>query len=240
MSVVEEFTHRAEQLHEAAQKRNDEVYGVKAWYSSINLIENGARVAFIGANPGGGQQEWKDDVESGGLQAPYDGNRQYNAWLDDEHWGASRNRQLGLQGRVREAFRILYGEQSETVLRHAACFNVVPSRSPDVQKLSQETWMAGAFWCLDVTEHVSPETIICLGNGDGRSAWSIFASRWMGAGVKDVRQREVYNNFSVKVCRISQGALEGALVVGLPHLSRVNKMDAVREAAESLEICPIT
>ncbi len=100
--------------------------------------------------------------------------------------------------------------------------------------------MGGAFWCLDVTEHVSPEMIICLGNGNGRSAWSIFASRWMGAGVKDVKQREIYNNFSLKVCRISQGALKGALVVGLPHLSRVRSMDAVRDAAVTLRISPIS
>ena len=99
--------------------------------------------------------------------------------------------------------------------------------------------MAGASWCLDVTEHVSPEVIVCLGNGDGRSAWNVFASRWKGAGVSGVMQQEIYNNFSLKVCRISRGALEGTLVVGLPHLSRVYGMDAVRESAETLGICPI-
>ena len=50
MSKVQEFTLRAEKMYQQAQSRGEEVYGIKPWYSSVSLIENGTDIAFIGAN----------------------------------------------------------------------------------------------------------------------------------------------------------------------------------------------
>ena len=209
---------------------------MKPWYCQVRLIENGARVAFIGANPGGGQLELEEDRESGGVDAPYDENRQYNAWLDDEHpRGSLGKNRMSLQLRVKEAFRILFGEKGEDELRRAACFNVVPLRSGDVGGLSGETWTAGSSWCLDVIKHVSPEVIVCLGNGQ-RSPWSVLANRQMEFRMVDCERQKVYNKFYIKRARITAGYLKGSLVVGLPHLSRVSEMKDLRRAAERLEV----
>ena len=239
MSKVDEFTRRAASLHKDALARREKIYGMKPWYCQVNLIENGARVAFIGTNPGGGQREQQVDRESGGVEAPYDENRQYNAWLDDEHLrGSLGKNRTKLQCRVKEAFRILFGERGESVLRRAACFNVVPLRSCDVSKLSGETWTAGSAWCLDVIKHVSPEVIVCLGNGS-RSAWSLLANRHIEIGVDDSERRKVYNNFYIKRAHITSGCLKGSLVIGLPHLSRVSNMRCLRRAARRLGVCSL-
>ena len=231
MTKVDELTQRARNICEEAVARGDKVYGMKPWYCSVDIVEDGARIAFIGANPGGGRQEWDEDVESGGTCAPYDKGLQYNAWLDDEHSGVG---QVGLQNRVKETFHILFGEKGKDILREAACFNVVPLRSQNVEKLSKETWRAGSDWCLNVVEHVSPEVIVCLGNGQ-RSAWNMFAK----IGISECGREKVYNNFYIKRGYVPVGELGSSLVIGLPHLSRVKKMKALRIAAEKLKVCPI-
>ena len=212
------------------------MYGAKPWYCSVSLIENGANVAFIGANPGGGSRDRSYDQLQGVLTRPYEENRLYNAWLDDTHWGGNLGRPTDLQNSVKFAFGILFGEQSESILRNTACFNVVPIRSRDVSKLSQQTWMAGVVWCLDVVEHISPKVIVCLGNGNNRSAWSAFAKRWKGLGIGEIEQQKVYGTYYLKRGGISLGALTGTLVIGLPHLSRMQDVHALKRTAELMEI----
>ena len=227
MSKVQEFTLRAKQMYEQAQNRGEEVYGIKPWYSSVSLIENGTDIAFIGANPGGRRIDQTNDEQLGYLQLPYDENQQYQAWLDDRHWGDE-----DLQRRAIEAFGILFGsiDRGRDALRNTASFNVVPMRSSDVNKLSRQTWNEGVNWCLDVVASVKPKTIICLGNGEAKSAWSVFKE-----GMTEVEKRPIYNNFSLKRGR-ADFRFNNALVIGLPHLSRVHGMQQLREAAKGWEI----
>ena len=105
-----------------AKARGEPVYGAKPWYCSASIIERGAEVAFIGANPGGGPQSEAEDARLGYHKRPYDDHR-YNAWLDDRHWEGDGR---GHQQRAVEAFEILFGSQGRNILRRAACFNVVP------------------------------------------------------------------------------------------------------------------
>ena len=239
MSKVAMFTQRADELQEQAQARGEEVYGTKPWYCSTALIENGASIAFIGANPGGGPQDRSYDHQEGVLRKPYEKDRQYNAWLDDIHWGNNLRRPTDLQNNVKYAFRVLFGEQGESILRNAACFNVVPIRSRNVSKLSQQTWTAGVAWCLDVADHVSPKVIICLGNGNTRSAWSVFAKRWMDTGMGEIEKQQVYGTFHLKHGRITVGTLANTLVIGLPHLSRMKNVHALQKTAESMKLTPL-
>ena len=227
MSKVQEFTLRAEKMYEQAQSRGEEVYGIKPWYSSVSLIENGTDIAFIGANPGGGRIDQTNDEQLGYLQLPYDENRQYQAWLDDRHWSDK-----DLQRRAIEVFGMFFGSRNRgrDALRSAASFNVVPMRSSGVDKLSRQTWGEGVNWCMDVVANVEPKTIICLGNGETKSAWSVFKR-----GMTEVEKRPIYNNFSIKRGR-ADFSFNNALVIGLPHLSRVHGMQQLREAAEGWEI----
>ena len=232
---VSQFTGGAERIYESARTRGEITYGLKPWYCSAEIIENGADVVFIGANPGGGEQDWKDDLCSGGLEAPYERRRQYQAWLDDEHWGTSGDKQRGLQARVLEAFDILFTGNGEATLRNAASLNVVPFRSTGVEDLSTRTWNDGVKWSLGVIEHISPRVIVCLGSGVSKSAWSLFAGHKNGFRMTEHEERHVYNRFCLKRGRATR-QLGGTLVIGLPHLSRIYDMQRLREVAKGWEI----
>ena len=73
--IARRFERRAKGLLKEAEARGEPVYGIKPWYCSASFIESGAKVAFIGANPGGGPQSEKDDKRLGILGQPYDDSR---------------------------------------------------------------------------------------------------------------------------------------------------------------------
>ena len=238
MTIVEGFTRRAEELHEAAQARGESVYGLKPWYCSVNLIANGASVAFIGSRPAGNMQDFESDRRLGILNMPNDPG--YQAWLHDTHWGQGAGI-IKEQRKVWTAFEILFGENWRDTLLNTASFNVVASRFENSSHISNQTWMAGMAWCLDVLYHISPNVIVCLGNGEPnvKSAWSIFRRAYNGAAMPTFRHEPVSGNYSLKHGRIFEGPLRGAEVVGLPQLYMPVNMDGLRSAAERLGICPI-
>ena len=228
--IARRFEKRSRGLLKEAKARGEPVYGIKPWYCSASIIEVGANVAFIGANPGGGPQSEEDDRRLGYLKRPYDHESRYNAWLDDKHW---EDRGLHQQ-RAIEAFEILFGAQGRGILRGAACFNVVPLRTGNVATLAQATWESGVDWVTVVLEHVAPEVIVCNGNGSGRSAWNVFSDRRFDTTEMD--EVKVYGTFRLKRGRIARGILAGAEVIGLPHLARMRSMPQLRDAARRLGI----
>ena len=206
------FEREALKICGQADKRGEAVYGISPWFCAAGMIEYGAKVAFIGANPGGGARSQRDDERTGRLLRPYE-DEGYNAWLDDAHW---EGRGAVHQRRAIELFKMLFGDsRGEGMLRWAACLNVVPLRSPRTSDLSARTWGEGVKWVTRVLRHISPEVIVCNGNGEQRSAWSALNS--IGTGITRVQHRPLHNKFALK-----RGQVEGATVIGLPHLSRVS------------------
>ena len=226
--VTRRFERSAQKMLKEAASRGEPVYGVKPWYCSASLIERGAEVAFIGANPGGGPQSEDDDRRLGILKRPYDDRSLYNAWLDDTHWEGYG----GHQQRVADAFEILFGSNGRSILRKAACLNVVPLRSRGINSVSTTTWQSGVDWTSEVLEHVQPSTIICNGNGSGRSAWKVFSGSRIG--IEAVEEQQVYGTFRLKRGRIKRGKLSGAEVIGLPHLARMKSIPQLQQAARRL------
>ena len=210
--ITHGFEQQAQQICDQAEARGEAVYGISPWYCAARLIEHGAKVAFIGATPGGGVRSQQEDERIGRLHKPYEDLR-YNAWLDDRHWedpGPLHQR------RVIETFKILFGNsEGEDVLRGAACMNVVPVRAGSTSNLSARTWSEGVEWATRVLMRVSPDIVVCDGNGERKSAWSALNS--YGRGLTRVEERPLYNNFTIK-----RGQVEGATVIGLPNLSRVS------------------
>ena len=224
--TVSKFERRARAILKEAEARGEEVYGIKPWYSSAKAIEDGTKVAFVGANPGGGEQAQIDERRLGVLNHPYE-DLDYNAWLDDRHWGGGE-----LQANALETFDILFGKQGSRVLRGSACFNVVPLRTTGTGYLSSDTWEKGVSWAKDVLEHVAPKEIVCNGNGPSKSPWSVFSKRPFG--ITRVEEVPLYNNFRLKHGVIESGKLAGASVIGLPHLSRMKSLPRLRDAASKL------
>ena len=227
--VTRRFESSAQEMLREAESRGELIYGVKPWYCSASLIERGAEVAFVGANPGGRSQSEADDSRLGILERPYDDESLYNAWLDDTHWEGDG----GHQQRVAAAFEILFGSSGRDTLRKAACLNVVPLRTSGTNDMSTTTWNNGVNWVSDVLEHVQPGTVICNGNGSARSAWSaINVSRF---GIEAIDEKQVYGTFRLKRGRIARGALSGAEVIGLPHLARMKSIPQLQQAVQRLE-----
>ena len=227
--IVRGFERKAEALLKDAQSRGEPVYGIKPWYCSANIIEKGAVVAFIGANPGGRPESEETDKELCVLDWPYR-YATYNAWLDDRHWdGFGRAHQESVLG----AFRILFGAQGEEILRNAACFNVVPLRTKRVNKLKKATWQSGTAWTMEVLEHVRPRLIVCNGSGVSRSAWGALLDSRQGLA-KEQHKVQVQGTLMLKIGRIAHGEIAGAEVIGLPHMSRAKSLHNLRVAAAIL------
>ena len=107
------------------------VHGFKCWYCDARLIEDGAKLAFIGVNPTGDQHDAAHDKKERYLDAPYEKRDPlWNAWLDEE-W-PDGNPYHPYQERVHRLFKEMCGSGWKPILRSTACFNVCPfSDCPD-------------------------------------------------------------------------------------------------------------
>ena len=94
----------------------------------------------------------------------------------------------------------MYGEAWSDALRNAACFDVVPFRTPNIESLSTRAWELAA-WFRSVLEQVRPRRLICNGNGK-RSPWAVLDELY---GVEETAKWRVPPNVFLK---------EGAVPLG--------------------------
>ena len=111
----------------------DQIYGVKCWYSAARLFDQKAERMFVSINPGGAQPNEQQDKE-----LPYV-DPDYNAWLDED-WSGPRSRGPEHQRRVWKVFESLYGSDGQNVLRATPCFPVAPFRTPSFKDLPKLAW----------------------------------------------------------------------------------------------------
>ena len=237
MSKVSSFMTEAKNLHEIAVQCGDDVYGFRPWYCSIRRISPTTKIALVASHPTGNRDDEERDVKSGVLEAPFDDESSYQAWLDDIHWAAIEG-YAPEQLMVQEFFKILFGDRWEEALRGTASFNVVPSRSLSAANLTDRTWNAGIALCYDILRYISPGVIVCLGNDGEKSPWSALERQWPQeySPTKELRLVSSVNH-SLKV-RKSGSKNFNAIVLGLPRMSRFTSADAasLRNAAEGLGI----
>ena len=60
--------------------------------------------------------------------------------------------------------------------------------------------------------------------------------RSSGSGIAEVEQTDVYGTFRIKRGKIKDSNLNGAIVVGLPHLGRMRSIDRLGDAAADLSL----
>ena len=201
----------------------DSIYGVKCWYSAARLFNQSAERVFVGINPGGDERSnSKEDIGKGAAYNDPD----FNAWLD-ERWQSNKppgedTHQLSAQ----RVFKILYGDDWEKVFRNTPCFNVTPFRTPNINQLPQEAWEASIPWFQQVLEHVKPKLIICNGNGEGRSPWSVLRSIY---SIDDVNKTPLYGVVSLKQGIIQSAPLKDTGILALPHLTRFGNSNLFAE-----------
>ena len=214
--------NKTRQFQKEAERMEDElndpkIFGVKCWYCDASLIENGSEVAFLGINPGGGEESQELDKRKGSLKLPYT-QRKYNSWLD-ETWPGPKGRNH--QEAVQKVFRTMFGTTEwETKLRGTACFNTVPLRSRNSSDLSKRAWTMGAQWSMKVLEHVSPKLILCNGNARSKSPWAAINDAFTLEDIQEVPIGAQGSTASMKSGVVNGGNLKGARVIGLPFLNR--------------------
>ena len=208
-----------------AEEFEDSIYGVKCWYSATRLFDERAQIAFIGINPGGGDHfHSQQDKDNEYLEKPYN-DPNFNSWLD-ESWGGKPLGGSVHQLSAQRVFKILYGDDWEKVLRNTACFNVTPFRTPNINRLPREAWEASIPWFQQVLEHLKPKLIICNGNSEGRSPWSVLGENYT-LGDKD--KIHIKGVSSIKQGIIQSAPLKDTKILALPHLSRFGNRDLFAE-----------
>lgn len=162
----------------------------------------GARVAFIGLNPGGSEYD-----DNHGEFAMRPGKSAYR----DERWAGRNPGDSKLQKQVLALFDRL-GENPEDVLSG----NLVPFRSPNWASLkdSQKAIEFGEELWRDVLRKARPSLVVTMG-GEARDSVCRLLQ------IRNVSKTMVgWGNISA-----SKGKFSGGTFVGLPHLSRFGILD---------------
>ena len=210
------FAREAEaQAKRLAEELGDSVHGVKCWHSAMHWFDQGADRAFIGINPGGGGESEEQDRWFGYLELPYSNDR-YNAWLDERWQGKPQGEHKG-QKAARQTFQAMYGEAWSDALRNAACFDVVPFRTPNVETLPARAWELAVPWFQSVLEQVRPRLVICNGNNERRSPWAVISKLY---GLGETAKWPIPPNVFLKEGVVLNGPLMNARVIGLPSIHR--------------------
>ena len=196
---------KAERL---AEPFADQIYGVKCWYSSARLFDQTSEQVFVSINPGGNKPHPEQDQI-----APYRDSK-YNAWLDED-WGqgpgGSKHQKLAVK-----VFDALYGTCGKSILRDTSCFPVAPFRTPRASKLPPCAWEVAKCWFRQVLAHLAPRVVLCNGNGESRSPWSVLRE---GFDVEVLPSAPLGANANLKRGEISSGDLRGTKILAIPHLT---------------------
>lgn len=192
---------------------------LKPWYSHLSAFQPGAKRALVGIDPGG-DPSTPDATVGPRYRDQLEGDS-YNAFLD-ERWpkrsGSTELHRPGeapLQRSVREVFHILF-PRSDTAdeIRATACFNACPIRTGLGSDLPPrgEVWRLSKKWFNRVLEHIQPELVICIANGN--------VSPWQALGVGHAKKIRLARSAYLKCGFVKLIDGRSVKVIGLPHLKR--------------------
>ena len=241
------FAHRAEQrallIGDIMSRERPQLAHLYAdgrnavpWFSAPCMFESQADRVFLATNPGGNPDQHRSRLRPGAHNCERDGcaSQRRNRWLDEE-WGKPAG-QSHNQVAVKRAFDALYGDGlGEQVLRDTPCFEVCPLRTHKAGDIPTAVWDASVVWCQEVLEHLRPKTIVSNGNREWtRSAWSAVQRMYE---FERLGERRLFGTAALKWGRVTGGPLQGAILIGMPHLSRMRGRplyNALRELRDEL------
>lgn len=182
-------------------------YGVRFLYSSKSTMnkrnfEENNRIMLVGLNPGGGREvvpKFNYSFERG------------NAYID-ERWGRNRLEKNILQKQIEK----LLERSGINPYKTFSC-NFIPFRSPNFNMLPDKKRcidFSKDMWENHILKVLNPKIVLCIGNGSP-SPYSFFSQL---PQFRDFGEEEL--DFDWGNIRIKLKQNEGALIVGLPHLSR--------------------
>jgi hypothetical protein len=174
--------------------------------SSTSQTLQGARVAFIGLNPGGSSEDSSHGEFSMKVGSAY----------RDESWAGRKPGESKLQKQVLALFERL-GEAPENVLSG----NLVPFRSPDWDSLKEprSAIKFGEELWSTVLQNAQPSLVVTMGSQASESVCRLLQ-------VQNIRRLELgWGNITA-----SRGKFSGGTFIGLPHLSRFGIMNRPKSA----------
>jgi len=183
--------------------------GWRLLYSPRSVLE-GARVAFIGLNPGGSTVDPEHGVFSSERGSAYQ--------REVENWGASSQ----LQDQVLELFRRLNVSPEEVLAG-----NLVSFRSPSEATLEDAPGAIafGKTLWAEILTTARPSVVVSMGGTANREVAQLL-------GVNDVKSYPVgWGNYTASRGRFSDGTW-----IGLPHLSRFAIMKRAPSQAALAEL----
>ena len=222
--MTHQFAIKMEQeANNIAKPFQDSIHGVKPWYTAARLFNQSTERVFVGINPGG--DERSNSREDIGKGPAYD-DPNFNAWLD-ERWQSNKPPGKDIhQLSAQRVFKILYGNDWEKVFRNTPCFNATPFRTPNINQLPREAWEASIPWFQHVIEHLKPKLIICNGNGEDQSPWSVICSIY---SIGEMTKTPIQNKISIKQGIIQSAPLKDTRILALPHLRRFGNSNLFAE-----------
>jgi len=196
---------KAERL---ADPFTEQIRGVKCWYSSARLFDQAAERVFVSINPGGDRPDSPQDQKS-----PYV-DPKHNAWLDQD-WGQGPGGTKH-QKMVVKVFDALYDTCGMSVLRATPSFPVAPFRTPRANMLPKRAWQVAKPWFCEVLEHLGPRVVICNGNGESMSPWSVLCERYE---VEVIQQTKLGRAARIKEGVIRSEISRGMKILAMPHFT---------------------
>tara|TARA_R110002074_G_scaffold106309_3_gene229447 strand:+ start:4654 stop:5307 length:654 start_codon:yes stop_codon:yes gene_type:complete len=206
-----EIENTIQRAYEARLQQNPSgrPLGWRLLYSPRSVLE-GARVAFIGLNPGGSTVDPEHGVFSSERGSAYR--------REVENWGASSQ----LQDQVLELFRRLNVSPEEVLAG-----NLVPFRSPSEATLEDAPGAIafGKTLWAEILTTARPSVVVSMGGTANREVAQLL-------GVNDVKSHPVgWGNYTA-----SRGRFPDGIWIGLPHLSRFAIMKRAPSQAALVEL----
>ena len=202
--------------------------GYSIFYNDPRVTLKPGKVYLIGLNPGG------SDTEDYGLEG--------NETLE---WWEAKERELGhpfssyldvewLQGRgkgnsphQKNVYAILSHlrnevEPSEEAVRSSFCVNLYFYRTPNAVELQAYPKELLDCWPFHerFLEIVRPEIIICNGNADALSSFSVFREKFEKKQAVNCEPINKWRSVKWFVTPATWAAEKKLLIIGIPHLSR--------------------
>lgn len=207
MSHQKSFSDQLRSDIKTAYQNSGNTLGWRFLYSPEKVL-NGARVAFIGLNPGG------STLEAGQSEFAMNNGSAYS----NESWAGCAPGQSKLQRQVLALFRRI-----DAMPDNVLAGNLVPFRSPNWKsiddgagslKFGKELW-------IRVLSRAKPSVIVTMGAEVTRAV----------AEIMDVK---TLHRYPVGWGEITgqRGTFSGGMLVGLPHLSRFSIMNRDASASE--------
>lgn len=185
---------------------------INAFYSNPDVTLRKGGIFFISQNPGGDPRSIPSQLREKPLDHPQRAATRVD-WCKylDEQWGTANQKNV-------EAFAATALPGGAAELRTGFCSSALLVRGKLGMAVDVDgVWNLARPWHLAWLREARPRAVICIGNGENRSAFA-----WYRALLQKPEESKVvptYSTFSVKV---TAGSFEGYRVtlVGLPNLAR--------------------